>query len=338
MKQVLKLILFSPIICFSQVVIHDEPDTTGSHPVLVKQRLEATILQYKPLPFIHYSQNYNVGEDFPPDVISNHSYAWGNLVGGVNNYAKNILNVVAHGANVNIEISGYPDNEPWIRVAAVSPDTTNNNTSYGSGLDFVERTDDTPFVCATPCQSSATPKVTGKLFVIKHRVDSICFCNTDWFNIYVRARETASNGGVWDERTGYGIINVSAAVAYAGSYPVNDWVDYEVPESMPDPPSLGIDSFPRKTALTGTELFKTYRNEVNGYNSEFTAETLKKYVLTTPIWLNSAQTVGIFTGTGSPEGVVTASVGSTYHRTDGGAGTSFYIKESGSGSTGWVAK
>lgn len=43
-------------------------------------------------------------------------------------------------------------------------------------------------------------------------------------------------------------------------------------------------------------------------------------------------------GSGSPEGVITAVVGSTYSRTDGGAGTSFYVKETGSGNTGWVAK
>lgn len=43
-------------------------------------------------------------------------------------------------------------------------------------------------------------------------------------------------------------------------------------------------------------------------------------------------------GSGSPEGVITANVGSTYHRTDGGAGTSFYVKESGTGNTGWAAK
>lgn len=49
-------------------------------------------------------------------------------------------------------------------------------------------------------------------------------------------------------------------------------------------------------------------------------------------------TVGDFYGSGSPEGVITASVGSTYRRTDGGANTSFYVKETGSGNTGWVAK
>lgn len=49
-------------------------------------------------------------------------------------------------------------------------------------------------------------------------------------------------------------------------------------------------------------------------------------------------TVGAFYGSGSPEGVLTAGIGSTYQRTDGGANTSFYVKESGTGNTGWVAK
>lgn len=49
-------------------------------------------------------------------------------------------------------------------------------------------------------------------------------------------------------------------------------------------------------------------------------------------------TVTVGWGSGSPEGVVTAPVGSTFHRTNGGAGTCFYVKESGSGNTGWVAK
>jgi hypothetical protein len=43
-------------------------------------------------------------------------------------------------------------------------------------------------------------------------------------------------------------------------------------------------------------------------------------------------------GAGSPEGVVTANVASMYTRTDGGAGTTLYVKETGTGNTGWVAK
>lgn len=44
------------------------------------------------------------------------------------------------------------------------------------------------------------------------------------------------------------------------------------------------------------------------------------------------------TGSGSPESSVTAPVGSLYSRTDGGTSTSLYVKETGSGNTGWVAK
>lgn len=43
-------------------------------------------------------------------------------------------------------------------------------------------------------------------------------------------------------------------------------------------------------------------------------------------------------GAGTPEGAVTAPVGSLYTRTDGGANTTLYVKESGVGNTGWVAK
>lgn len=41
-------------------------------------------------------------------------------------------------------------------------------------------------------------------------------------------------------------------------------------------------------------------------------------------------------GTSSPEGVVTAPIGSIFSRTDGGVTTALYVKESGVGNTGWV--
>jgi hypothetical protein len=46
----------------------------------------------------------------------------------------------------------------------------------------------------------------------------------------------------------------------------------------------------------------------------------------------------VVSGSVAPENVVTAPVGSLYLRTGGGAATSFYVKESGTGNTGWVAK
>lgn len=46
----------------------------------------------------------------------------------------------------------------------------------------------------------------------------------------------------------------------------------------------------------------------------------------------------VTTGAGSPETVVTAPPGSVYLNTSGGAGTTLYIKESGTAATGWIAK
>lgn len=51
-----------------------------------------------------------------------------------------------------------------------------------------------------------------------------------------------------------------------------------------------------------------------------------------------SNTLLIASGVGTPEGSVTAPVGSIYLRTNGGANTSFYVKETGTGSTGWVGK
>jgi len=46
----------------------------------------------------------------------------------------------------------------------------------------------------------------------------------------------------------------------------------------------------------------------------------------------------ILSGIDTPEGVVTAAVGSLFMRTNGGANTTLYVKESGTGNTGWIAK
>lgn len=48
--------------------------------------------------------------------------------------------------------------------------------------------------------------------------------------------------------------------------------------------------------------------------------------------------ISFTSGTGSPETVITAPIGSLYTRTNGGAGTTLYVKESGTGNTGWIAK
>lgn len=48
-------------------------------------------------------------------------------------------------------------------------------------------------------------------------------------------------------------------------------------------------------------------------------------------------TIQILRGTATPESAVTAPVGSIFLRTDGAADTTLYVKETGTGNTGWVA-
>ena len=57
-----------------------------------------------------------------------------------------------------------------------------------------------------------------------------------------------------------------------------------------------------------------------------------------PAWVLTAANNSISSGTGSPESVITAPVGSLFLRTDGGVSTTLYVKTSGAGSTGWTAK
>jgi len=47
---------------------------------------------------------------------------------------------------------------------------------------------------------------------------------------------------------------------------------------------------------------------------------------------------GTLTGVGNPEGVVTADTGKIYTDSSGGVGSTLYVKETGTGNTGWAAK
>lgn len=83
------------------------------------------------------------------------------------------------------------------------------------------------------------------------------------------------------------------------------------------------DEYLEFSAASGTNLI---RPQATGTG---TASVVRYHTTTAVFWTS---------GSGSPESVVTAPVGSLYTRTDGGAATTLYVKESGTGSTGWVAK
>jgi hypothetical protein len=64
-----------------------------------------------------------------------------------------------------------------------------------------------------------------------------------------------------------------------------------------------------------------------------------RFYIGTPTEIANSEAPGLVRGSGTPESSVNAPIGSIYMRTDGGAATSIYVKESGGGgSTGWVAK
>lgn len=69
----------------------------------------------------------------------------------------------------------------------------------------------------------------------------------------------------------------------------------------------------------------------SSYTTPFAANGL-------PIRQGGTPETPVFACTGTPEGQITAGVGAMALRRDGGASTTLYIKQSGTGNTGWVAK
>lgn len=61
-------------------------------------------------------------------------------------------------------------------------------------------------------------------------------------------------------------------------------------------------------------------------------------ILGTARFDSSANGPFISAGAGTPEGSVSAPIGSLFMRTDGGASTTLYVKQTGTGNTGWAAK
>jgi hypothetical protein len=99
------------------------------------------------------------------------------------------------------------------------------------------------------------------------------------------------------------------------------------------------DGILRVTNNAGTDFT---RMQFGGTTSSFPAlkrsTTTLQFVLADDSGFAASQDLYNRFGSGTPEGSITAPVGAIYHRTDGGANTSLYVKESGAGNTGWVAK
>lgn len=110
--------------------------------------------------------------------------------------------------------------------------------------------------------------------------------------------------------------------------------------------TLGVSSRLLSFQNNGNELLYLLGNGVMICNTDFRSPTVKAdqlYSLFSPnITIFSPLQLGnsgptIQPGTGTPNGTLSAPVASLYLRTDGSTGSSLYVKETGTGNTGWTA-
>jgi hypothetical protein len=98
--------------------------------------------------------------------------------------------------------------------------------------------------------------------------------------------------------------------------------------------STGLPSFSLINAITNWAWQIQPNNNCGFYQGATNVISLNGSDKSIELW-NGAK---ILSGAGSPEGVVTAFVGSIYTNNNGGASTTLWIKTSGNGNTGWTAK
>jgi hypothetical protein len=131
--------------------------------------------------------------------------------------------------------------------------------------------------------------------------------------------------------------NASGSTVQMGVSPANNRVIFD------SSTVIGFSSSSPTDASPSTSLSKI-SSGIWGFGTGSTGSFAGSWKATNGELVGTLSVTGVGTmgnfkrGTGSPESVVTGNVGDLYTRTDGGAGTTLYVKESGSGNTGWVAK
>lgn len=109
---------------------------------------------------------------------------------------------------------------------------------------------------------------------------------------------------------------------------------------------LTLGGFTIDGSMSGVAAVDLY-SPVNWITNLVVLPSMIRNAMTAPFAINGA-TPFVMSGTpgyaavwsvgGTPEGQITERVGAVAYRRDGGAGTTMYVKESGTGNTGWVAK
>lgn len=95
-----------------------------------------------------------------------------------------------------------------------------------------------------------------------------------------------------------------------------------------------IDAITGAGTATGPSVFFTTDNFSVDASGNISGNSI---AVTNPIAVENTN-AKIYAGNGTPEGAIAAYKGSIFMRLDGGANTTFYVKETGTGNTGWAAK
>lgn len=142
------------------------------------------------------------------------------------------------------------------------------------------------------------------------------------------------------------MVNASAAIAYSKLNLTGSIVNADINASAAIALSkLATTGTLQCTQVNATGTIATTTGDINaGSGGDVTSRSAATRIALTSdgsrptINFGATNPVTIRRGAGTPEANVTANVGALYLRDDGGAGTCLYVKESGTGNTGWVAK
>lgn len=143
--------------------------------------------------------------------------------------------------------------------------------------------------------------------------------------------------------------NESIVIDLAGASVPQDVPTYSVGQRFYDQAKalymgFGVSSIGDMTLSTNTTPRYVFKADGTQHPSVTNANTIGRQAniysagYMRQVLIGAAAVQLISGGPGSPEGAVTAPVGSQWLRSDGGAATTLYVKETGVGNTGWVAK
>lgn len=114
--------------------------------------------------------------------------------------------------------------------------------------------------------------------------------------------------------------------------------------STPDIVEISSNTHNNSAGYTITRFINVTANSSTIFNNLSTATYANGNIIPVPASFFASSfafnntTVSWTYGTGSPEAVVTAGIGSLYSNVSGGVSTTLYVKTSGTGNTGWTAK